>query len=53
MLYNFGELRGINGLKKSRRLEISPYTLGDLKTMQKDPENPFTNKGRTWVVMQT
>jgi hypothetical protein len=48
MLYNFGELRGINGLKKSRRLEISPYTLGDLKTMQKDPENPFTNKGRTW-----
>ena len=48
MLYNFGELKGINGLKKSRRLEISPYTLGDLKTMQKDPENPFTNKGRIW-----
>lgn len=48
MLYNYGELRGIKGLKKSRRLEISPYTLGDLKTMQKDPENPFTDKGKTW-----
>jgi Domain of unknown function (DUF5916) len=48
MLYNFGELRGIKGLKKSRRLEISPYTLGELKTMQKEPGNPFTEKGRTW-----
>ncbi len=48
MLYNFGELRGINGLKKSRRLEISPYTLGELKTMQEVPGNPFTDKGRTW-----
>jgi hypothetical protein len=26
-----------------------PYTLGDLKTMQKDPMNPFTDKGRTWT----
>jgi len=34
MLYNFGELRGIKGLKKSRRLEISPFILGDLKTME-------------------
>ena len=48
MLYNYGELRGIKGLKKSRRLEISPYTLGDLKTMQKNPENPFTDKGKIW-----
>ena len=31
MLYNFGELKGINGLKKSRRLELLPFVLGDLK----------------------
>ena len=48
MLYNFGELRGIKGLKKSRRLEIMPYALGDLKTMKKEPGNPFADKGKVW-----
>jgi hypothetical protein len=48
MLYNFGELRGIKGLKKSRRLEISPFILGDLKTMKAEPGNPFTKNGRLW-----
>jgi len=48
MLYNFGELRGIKGLKKSRRLEIMPYALGDLKTMKKEPGNPFADNGRVW-----
>ena len=48
MLYNFGELRGIKGLKKSHRLEIMPYALGDLKTMKKESGNPFADKGRTW-----
>lgn len=48
MLYNFGELRGISGLKKSRRLEIMPFILGDLKTMKEEPGNPFTENGRIW-----
>jgi hypothetical protein len=48
VLFNFGELHGIKGLKKSHRLEIMPYTLGDLKTMKKEPGNPFTDKGRSW-----
>ena len=48
MLYNFGELRGIRGLKKSRRLEIMPFLLGELKTMKEDPGNPFTENGRKW-----
>ncbi len=48
MLYNYGELRGIKGLKRSRRLEIMPFTLGDLRTMEKEPGNPFADKGRTW-----
>jgi len=46
VLYNFGELRGITGLKKSRRLELMPYTLGSLSTMQKETGSPFTGKGR-------
>ena len=36
MIYNFGELRGINGLKKSRRLEIMPFALGVLKQWRKN-----------------
>jgi len=48
MIYNFGELRGIEGLKKSRRLEIMPFTLGDFRTMKKEAGNPFAEKGRAW-----
>jgi hypothetical protein len=48
MLYNYGEFKGVNGLKKSRRLEIMPFVLGDLKTMKKEPGNPFTENGRIW-----
>jgi hypothetical protein len=48
VLYNFGELHGIEGLKKSQRLEIMPYALGDLQTMQKEPGNPFKESGRKW-----
>ena len=48
VLFNFGELHGIKGLKKSRRLEIMPYALGDLKTMKQEPGNPFTDKGKIW-----
>jgi hypothetical protein len=48
MLYNFGELRGIHGLKKSRRLEIMPFALGELKTFKEENANPFTENGRSW-----
>jgi len=48
MLYNFGEIRGISGLKKSRRLEVMPFALGDLKTMKAEAGNPFTENGREW-----
>jgi hypothetical protein len=46
MLYNFGELKGISGLKKSGRLEIMPYVLGKVETMEAEPGNPFTENGR-------
>ncbi|NJO69711.1 MAG: carbohydrate binding family 9 domain-containing protein [Bacteroidetes bacterium] len=45
MLYLFGELKGISGLKKSQRIELMPYASGKLKTFKKEPENPFANKG--------
>jgi hypothetical protein len=48
VMFNFGELKGIKGLKKSQRLEIMPYTLGDLRTVKKEPGNPFADKGRVW-----
>jgi hypothetical protein len=49
MLYNYGEFRGIKGLKKSRRLEIMPFALGELKTMEKDEGNPFATTGKDWM----
>jgi hypothetical protein len=48
VLFNFGELKGIKGLKKSQRLEIMPYALGELNTMEKVPSNPFASSGRVW-----
>lgn len=48
VLFNFGELKGIKGLKKSQRLEIMPYALGELSTMKKEPANPFASTGRNW-----
>ena len=47
MLYLFGEIHGIKGLKKFRRIELMPYALGKLKTFEKEPDNPFADKGRT------
>jgi hypothetical protein len=48
MLYNYGELRGISGLKKSRRLELQPFILGELNTLEAIPGNPYTKNGRIW-----
>jgi hypothetical protein len=48
MIYNFGELRGISGLKPAKRLEIMPFTVGGIQTMNKVPGNPFTEKGLYW-----
>lgn len=46
ILYLFGELHGIKGLKKSQRIEFMPYASGKIKTYKKEPENPFAKKGR-------
>ncbi len=48
VLYYFGDLHGINGLKKSTRLEVMPYTLGKLNTFAKEEGNPFAETGKEW-----
>ena len=48
MLYNFGELKGISGLKPSRRIELLPFTSGELKTERHEPGNPFNDNGKIW-----
>jgi hypothetical protein len=42
----FGELNGITGLVKSRRIELLPYLVGKINTFEKEEENPFTNTGK-------
>jgi hypothetical protein len=37
----FGELRGIKGIKPQKQLEIQPYTVAQLDTYEKEPGNPF------------
>ncbi len=49
---NFGHLEGITGLRASRRIEILPYTAGDLTLRSDvDPADPFEQKtgGRAGV----
>ncbi len=47
MLYLFGEIHGIKGLSKERRIELMPYGLGKFKTYKKEPGNPFAYKGKS------
>jgi hypothetical protein len=42
----FGELHGISGLQKSRRIELLPYTVGKINTFKKETENPYASSGR-------
>ncbi|MFQ5823957.1 MAG: DUF5916 domain-containing protein [bacterium] len=37
----FGELHGIKGIRTSRRIELLPYGVSDLRKFAKEPNNPF------------
>jgi hypothetical protein len=39
----FGELRGIKGIKPPRRIELLPYSVGDLNRFRKEAGNPFAD----------
>ncbi len=41
LLYSIGELHGISGIEKKRRIEFLPYILGKVYTYEKENENPF------------
>ena len=47
IIYQFGELHGIRGLPKFRRIELMPYSLGKLNTFKSESGNPYKDKGRT------
>lgn len=41
----FGELRGIEGIKPHRRLEVLPYGVGRAERFPREPGNPFRQGG--------
>lgn len=47
----FGELRGIKGIKPQKQLEIQPYTLGQLDTFEKEAGNPFRDGSNTKLIV--
>lgn len=38
---NFGELRGLKGLKPQKQIEIQPYVVAQTETFEKQTDNPF------------
>jgi len=49
IVYSFGELRGLEDIPPSRRLELLPYAVAKLTSNRPDPGNPFTNGRKTAV----
>ena len=45
---NFAELRGIDGIKPKRQVEIQPYVVSKLTTQSVETGNPFTD-GKDWT----
>tara|TARA_R110002049_G_scaffold70367_13_gene181835 strand:+ start:54 stop:2705 length:2652 start_codon:yes stop_codon:yes gene_type:complete len=43
----FGELRGIKGIKPQKQLEIQPYVVTKLDTYEEEPGNPFRDGSDT------
>jgi len=40
---NFGELRGINGIKPQRHIELLPYLVGKLERFEANEDDPFND----------
>ncbi len=45
LVYTFGEIHGLQGLKKARRMELTPYLSGKYTTSKKQAGNPFATGG--------
>ncbi len=42
----FGEMKGIQGIKPQKQLEIQPYVLASYQKFPKEEENPFRDTGK-------
>ena len=42
-VHAFGELRGLNGIKSSRQVELYPYTVGQVQKYRGETGNPFAS----------
>ncbi|TXN35222.1 carbohydrate binding family 9 domain-containing protein [Flagellimonas hymeniacidonis] len=42
----FGIVKGINGIKPQKQLELQPFIVGTLETFEKIPDNPFQNSNK-------
>ena len=42
-LYSIGEIHGIKGIEKNRRIEFLPYTVGKIKTYESESGNPYAD----------
>jgi hypothetical protein len=40
-VHAFGELRGLNGLKAARQIELYPYSVGQIQSYEREEGNPF------------
>ena len=40
-VHQFGELHGIQGIRPSRRIELLPYTVGQIESSESESGNPF------------
>jgi hypothetical protein len=40
-MYNFGELHGIQGLRRFRRIELLPHVVGEVESLPEEAGNPF------------
>jgi hypothetical protein len=48
MLYLFGHINGIKGIKKNLDVELVPYVSGKLSTYQQEINNPYKKDGKNW-----
>lgn len=49
IIFQFGELHGLNNISTAPPIEIVPYVLGEFKTFKKEPNNPFKNTGNEFL----
>ncbi|GAB5526166.1 MAG: hypothetical protein Roseis2KO_40380 [Roseivirga sp.] len=43
----FGELKGLIGIRSQKQLELQPFVVSSLKTFEKEAQNPFRNSNQT------